>query len=365
MKSKLISIFVILISLLCVHSFVYATEDDGSSNVTWTDFSKAEYKVEKTTSAVYLSVSNVTKNSESFYSYFITATNTKPSTDLKDTFDNGEALSFTTPELNNITSYVELNQDLYLWIIERQYDSDSKNYKYNYIVKGKKLERPKYPTYSDVFSATFISRNETQIVFNVPWGDHTRKINLKIGKIDDVTILNKIANKENDAFQKLLEYSKKSNGIYNKQVISTKSKTSDSYNSGYVANSTSDGTLIDLSKLLQDGSFYFMYAKLDDENGKYYPVEGITYAEGKLSENYWSLLFLSSLDSWNIPQNPSTTTKPTTTTPTSTTKKDTTVAKTSIPFAGNKALIFAIVVTTLVGLAIIGKVQYNKYKDIK
>ncbi len=361
MKSKLISIFVILISLLCIQSFVYAADDDSSSNVTWTDFSKAQYKIESDNRSCYLSVSNVTKNSESTYRYFITSTNTKPSTNLENIFDdiNKTTTLSTVSELNSITSYVELNQDLYLWIIERQYD---KEWKYNYVVEGKKLERPKYPTYSDVFFATYISHDETSINFNVPWGDHSRKINLKIGKIDDTTILNKIKNKEDDAFQKLLEYSKKSNAIYNKQLISTDTGTY--YDDGYHA-SSNNGTILDLSNLIQDGSFYFMYAQLDDENGKYYPVEGITYAKAKISEDDWSLVFLSSLDSWNIPENPTTTTKPSTTTPTASSKKDTTVAKTSIPFAGNKVFILIIVVTTLVILAIVGKVQYNKYKDIK
>ena len=125
-----------------------------------------------------------------------------------------------------------------------------------------------------------------------------------------------------------------------------------------------------------DGKYYFLYAELDDENGKYYPVEGITLAKASVtSPSFWSLFFLGSDDfSWDIledihPINPTTTTKPTTTKPTATTPtastKDTTVAKTAIPFAGNKAFIIFMIVTTLITLAVIGKVQYNKYKDIK
>lgn len=359
MKNKLVSIFVIVISLLCIHSVAYAVEDDGSSNLTWTDFSKAKFEVTKKSHTVDLSISNVTPYIGNSYYYVITAKNTKPSINFgldEIRSDTIHPLSFSLPA--DITSYVELNQDLYLWIIERQFDE---GVKYKYLVEGKKLERPEYPIYSDVFTSTMITNTDTQILFNVPWSDnHSRTINLKIGKIDDVTILNKMKNKENDAFQKLLEYSKKADTIYNQQLTST--KRNNTYEHGYKDS-------LDLRNLIQDGSFYFMYAQLDDENGKYYPVEGITYAKADVYDDSWYLMFLCSMDNWNAPQNSTTTTKPTTTKPTATTPtastKDTTVAKTAIPFAGNKAFIIFMIVTTLITLAVIGKVQYNKYKDIK
>ena len=278
MKNKLVSIFVIVISLLCIHSVAYAVEDDGSSNLTWTDFSKAKFEVTKKVYTVDLSISNVTLDIGNTYYYVITAKNTKPSINFDSDDINSDTVQTLSSSLTeDITSYVELNQDLYLWIIERQYD---KVFKYKYLVEGKKLERPKYPIYSDVFFATFIANKDTKITFNVPWSDnHSRTINLKIGKLDDVTILNKMKNKENDAFQKLLEYSKKADTIYNQQLTSTKAYTTH-YDHGYA--SSSNATSLDLRNLIQDGSFYFMYAQLDDENGKYYPVEGITYAEAKI-----------------------------------------------------------------------------------
>lgn len=218
MKTKLISIFVILLSFLSIQSFVYA-EEGTSTDSTWTDFSKAEYKISYRTRNAELSVSNVTPiigQGHSYY-YLITASNTKPSFDFNDFAHN---LSFTST--NDVTSYLELNQDLYLWVVE----TNSSN-EHNFVVEGKKLDRPEYPKYSDIFSSILLSSDEdrSNISFYVPWAsDHTRKINLKIGKIEDVSILNKIKNKENDAFQKLLEYSKISNTIYNNQLTSQDSQ---------------------------------------------------------------------------------------------------------------------------------------------
>lgn len=123
------------------------------------------------------------------------------------------------------------------------------------------------------------------------------------------------------------------------------------------------------SDFIDNNKYYYLYVKLDDENGKYYPVEATTIALGSKSDNgkEFYLFFLGDKDfKWNLSNSINTGNIPSTPTkPTSTTKKDTTVAKTSIPFAGNKALILIIVGITLIILAIIGKVQYNKYKDIK
>ena len=45
--------------------------------------------------------------------------------------------------------------------------------------------------------------------------------------------------------------------------------------------------------------------------------------------------------------------------------KDDTTATSIIPYAGNKALIFFVSISSLIVLAIIGKSKYQKYKGIK
>lgn len=221
MKNKLVSIFVIVISLLCIHSVAYAVEDDGSSNLTWTDFSKAKYEIQTNEpSSATLSISNVAQNTDHLYYYSITSDTTKPSID--DLKNGNNRLGYSSENkvfTADISSYVELNQDLYLWIVEHHYDNNG--VKNKYVVEGKKLERPKYPIYSDVFFSTMITHRDTQILFNVPWSSETvRKINIKIGEISDSSILNKLKNNENDAFENLLLYSKTATTLYNNSLIS-------------------------------------------------------------------------------------------------------------------------------------------------
>ena len=48
---------------------------------------------------------------------------------------------------------------------------------------------------------------DTQILFNTPWDDDTvRKVHIKIGKINDDTILKDIYNKNSKAFENLQNY---------------------------------------------------------------------------------------------------------------------------------------------------------------
>lgn len=156
-KNKLIAIFIILLSLLCVQSFVYA-EEGTSTNSTWTDFSKANYEISYRTNHAELSVSNITPiiNEGHSYYYLITASKTKPSFDFKDYAHNLDIIS-----TNDITSYLELNQDLYLWVVET-----NSNNEHNFVVEGKKLDRPEYPKYNNVFSSIlFSSENYSQLTF--------------------------------------------------------------------------------------------------------------------------------------------------------------------------------------------------------
>src|SRR5699024_5469195 len=122
-----------------------------------------------------------------------------------------------------------------------------------------------YPKYANVFTATFFSNDTTQIVFSVPWGYNTRKINLRIGKITDNSILNKIKNNNITGFEELLEYGKTQTAIYDNQLTSTK-PTNSYFDNGY--NNNEDAPIIDLK--LENEAYYYVYAELDDENGKYY-----------------------------------------------------------------------------------------------
>ena len=83
----------------------------------------------------------------------------------------------------------------------------------------------------------------------------------KVGIINDTNTLNKIKNGNVAGMQELLSLAKSSNNtIFNQTVNSTKS--GESYANGYDDN-------IDITyDKLKDGAYYYLYVKLDDENGK-------------------------------------------------------------------------------------------------
>lgn len=356
---KIIAILIMIISIIAVLSFnVYA--EDTTGELKWTDMSKSEITLEKNLNRyVKININNI-ENTEEFKDYnvkfIITDTNNKPEVN-KDIFLN-EFKSFIynteKKELSgDCTSYVELNQDLYLWVCERKYINDQ--WEFKYLVEGKKLDRN--PTELNIFSNTFIAYSDTQIVFNVPWDKNTnRNINIKIGKISDENILKSLKNNSNDAWKQLLSYAKQSKTIYNEKITSELKENVIRSNNNWK---------IDLKGLLEDKSYYYLYTEFDDENGKYYPIEGLTFAMANVYEDLedkpWFLFFYGDDKfKWNLNEGNVETDN------ISTKKEDdsTVVNKTKLPNTGAQITIIGIIVI-ITGFAIVFKSKYRKYKGIK
>lgn len=222
-KLILLIILVAMVSIICIATNSYAAEEE--SQLEWTDFSNAEFSFEEVGAgnSLNLKVSNVKENPDS--DYYVMISENKPVFDPEDPTSNFEILSSIGNnqfEYYGAESFVQLNQKLNLWIVEDQYNQG--NYSYKYVVEGKELTRPEYPKYANVFWATQFTHNSTQLMFTVPWGDNTRKINLRIGKITDNSILNKIKNNDITGFEELLEYGKTQTAIYDNQLTSTKTR---------------------------------------------------------------------------------------------------------------------------------------------
>ena len=371
---KKTKIFLSLIAFLAVMLFsinVYAENEientigdietagtTGTEDTTkWSDFSKAECKLEYAAEDDFHNVDLIVSNAEyiegHLYYYFFTSGNQEPA-DYLDKLSDDTMIHYGVGGSENYKiraeKYVELNQDLYLWILEEQGSGDQKEYKF--VIEGEKLERPEYLKYHKLFSYTFLAEDSDQLVFNVPWGKDTqRKINLKIGKVTDIELLKKIKNNTDEGIKSLLEYSKTAKSIYDKQLNSTAYGSLQDY--GY--STLSGGEKIQLS--LENDAYYFIYAELDDENGKYYPVEGITLGRANVSSigSYWSIFFLGKDNfTWDIKEDSSI---PTTT-------KDTTVATMKLPNTGI-AIIATVIATILVVNAGLGIYKYNKYREVK
>ena len=115
---------------------------------------------------------------------------------------------------------------------------------------------------------------------------------------------------------------------------------------------------------LNEGAYYYLYVKLDDENGKYYPVEGVSLAQAKKYDinRQWFMFFLGEKDfSWsgladpepvnNVVRNQ---------TPTQT--ADTSISNRNLPYTGKQKLIIFTIFTLFTTVVLFYK--YRDYKDI-
>ena len=265
----------------------------------------------------------------------------------------------------NLSKYAELNQDLYLWVIQETAldlpDSDLDWY-YNengkmvsraakFVVEAEKLNRAELPPLNLILQTFLIgswSSNEdmsTTLRFNFPSATENRKFTLKIGKVTDNNILIKIQNNDYTGITDLLAYAKNNEAVYTQQLTTT--------NTAYFR---SDNSLFDGKKLLDHKAYYFIYAVFDDENGKYYPIEGVTLGQAYLSEisNYWDLYaYTSSEFNWDNLS------------PTYTITDSTTIVNAILPKTGTSAIILASVVIAISVIGIVSYKKYSNFKDIK
>lgn len=111
--------------------------------------------------------------------------------------------------------------------------------------------------------------------------------------------------------------------------------------------------------MLEDDAYYFIYAKFDDENGKYYPIEGITLGQAYKSntDSKWNIwAYTSDKFEWNnlTPTDPA---------PTDPKPSDPTIAPSVIPNAGSKTVMFIVLFVAVVSIMLYKK--YYKLNDIK
>lgn len=330
---------------------VYSSEirnDEPSvpQNGKWTDFTKSKISVKNDLDIrkYFFTISNVIPMDEHLYYYAIGDGSTTPefSTDL-------EQLSYDATnkvlKSKNISEYLELGPNQYIYIYEYYLDKDENKFVQKLVVDKSKLEKPVQKKYTDVFCGTMITDSDTQILFNTPWGNSTvRKVHLKIGKISDDAILKNIYDKKSNAFEELLKYAKKANVFYDKTLDSN----SDGSAGGIVLNESDS---LFAANNITDGEYYFLYAVVEDENGKYVKTEGVTFARAsKLQTNSYSLFFYGSDDfSWKTFSNGE---------QGNNNGEDDTKAPGVIPQAGISNIILIVSGVT----AITGIIMYKKYK---
>lgn len=340
----------------------------------FTDFSKAKYEL-LFDIHTDLKISDIkpSNNENNYYYYIITPNNTKPNVSFN-TYGSVDAVTTKNAKhlgINNkenyiyaydLDQYLELNQDLYLWVVQEvrledsYYDDAGNNIRYSakFVVEGEKLTRPALPKLNLILKSFNIGKwdsklgidKHTNMNFRFPSAVEKRKFSIKIGKITDNSILQKIQKNDYSGITELLSYAKNNKSVYEANLTTTMKNDF----------STND-ILFDGRKLLQKDAYYYIYVKFDDENGKYYPIEGVTMGQAwfSTSSNSWNLYAYTDENfNWN---NLSST--PSDSTPT----KDTTIAKVELPNTGaNIAIIISLLV--LVGTIVTVKIKQSKYKGI-
>ncbi len=358
MKNKLlvtILLMVVLSSLFVVKTF--ATETGGEAGTggagtteEWTDFSGAKYEIKMGyPSNVYLNIKNVTLKEKSYYYYKITTTNSETPE------FNYEGIISSFDEIN-ITKYYELDGDMYLWIKESNPKNKSGE-KEKMVVSGQKLERLDYnPHYYNAFRSTVVSNSGFTIIMNY-WcaSGNTRSANIKIGKVNNQTLLKKIKNNEAGSWEELLQYAKTSDATFSRKL-----KT----DSGSIMfRETEENSFGFKNSNVEDGAYYYLYVDVDSENEKYYPVgPAVTLARASVLGKHISMFFYGSNDfKWELPEELPTEEEPAKEQPKEEEKKDETIAKEKMPNTG-----LTYIVTLAIGtVTVLGAVAYKKHNNLR
>lgn len=347
----------------------------------FTDFSKAKYELLFDYSTD-LKISNIKpKDENTMYYYIITAENKKPTIHIRssgglDTEKTTEA-EYLSVNANqnylyslNLDEYVELNQDLYLWVIEdvgldEMYTvngEDHISHSTKFVVEGQKLTRPQLPQLNLILKSVTICGGEKEeykyssINFRFPTSTENRKFKLKIGKVTDKSILQKIQKNDYSGITELAAYAKNNKAIYTKDLTTIEKNW-------YRA----EKALFDGFQLLEHKEYYYIYVEFDDENGKYYPIEGVTLGQAwNNSSNQWWDLIAYTADNFewnNLSSSDTDDKKEEVKEETKEEVKDDTIAKDKLPNTGMR-MVLIISILTLTGATVFFKVKGNKYKGI-
>lgn len=301
---------------------VTASKNDG---IVWTDPSNIKFTV---TEDFYLKVTGL-KEDGKYYGFI---SNGKIAPTVPDTgWIENENLPVTNKPGFSISKYLEKSGDIYVWIYETQIVNNVRQNKC--IIEAQKIERPALKKIGTRMKCYFLNEETSTHLFEAYSYENARKINVKIGKVTDKSILRAIKNGETDCLQKLLDYAKNADSIYTGTVPLGRSES-----------------ITNKLNLVND-EYYYVYMVLDDENGKYFPVEDVslyqalTYEkDGKTSKNLFD--YLNDNFKWNLGNDDTTI--------------DNTTATGKLPQTGASIVIY-VAITLVIVAGVIFAIKYKKY----
>lgn len=300
---SILTLYILLFSLFSSYIAVYAADEE----IEWADFSKATFGVKKdnfvgSISYSYTIESIIRKDESTYFKFQITNSTEKPSITDEDLTGINKDSKWQNCSVNKegqlildsfiIEEYLEKSEDFYLWVLEWKIENTKKYF--NEAVSAKKIEKPDILQDYGAFFVTSLSEDNSRIIINAPKGKNTvRQINVKIGRITDNAILSNLKNNKSNSFSDLLKYSQSASSIYSKKITSNCG-----YSVGYDSReeNASEG-LINLYDLIENDQYYYLYVNVDDENGKYCPIEAVTLCKAskyeKNDKNKWFMSFYS------------------------------------------------------------------------
>lgn len=301
---------------------VTVSKNDG---IVWTDPSNIKFTV---TEDFYLKVTGL-KEDGKYYGFI---SNGKIAPTVPDTgWIEKENLPVTNKPGFSISKYLEKSGDIYVWIYETQIVNNVRQNKC--IIEAQKIERPALKKIGTRMKCYFLNEETSTHLFEAYNYENARKINVKIGKVTDKSILRAIKNGETDCLQKLLDYAKNADSIYTGTVPLGRSES-----------------ITNKLNLVND-EYYYVYMVLDDENGKYFPVEDVslyqalTYEkDGKTSKNLFD--YLNDNFKWNLGNDDTTI--------------DNTTATGKLPQTGASIVIY-VAITLVIVAGVIFAIKYKKY----
>ena len=301
---------------------VTVSKNDG---IVWTDPSNIKFTV---TEDFYLKVTGLKKDGK----YYGFISNGKIAPTVPDTgWIENENLPVTNKPGFSISKYLEKSGDIYVWIYETQIVNNVRQNKC--IIEAQKIERPALKKIGTRMKCYFLNEETSTHLFEAYNYENARKINVKIGKVTDKSILRAIKNGETDCLQKLLDYAKNADSIYTGTVPLGRSES-----------------ITNKLNLVND-EYYYVYMVLDDENGKYFPVEDVslyqalTYEkDGKTSKNLFD--YLNDNFKWNLGNDDTTI--------------DNTTATGKLPQTGASIVIY-VAITLVIVAGVIFAIKYKKY----
>lgn len=301
---------------------VTVSKNDG---IVWTDPSNIKFTVTKD---FYLKVTGL-KEDGKYYGFI---SNGKIAPTVPDTgWIENENLPVTNKPGFSISKYLEKSGDIYVWIYETQIVNNVRQNKC--IIEAQKIERPALKKIGTRMKCYFLNEETSTHLFEAYNYENARKINVKIGKVTDKSILRAIKNGETDCLQKLLDYAKNADSIYTGTVPLGRSES-----------------ITNKLNLVND-EYYYVYMVLDDENGKYFPVEDVslyqalTYEkDGKTSKNLFD--YLNDNFKWNLGNDDTTI--------------DNTTATGKLPQTGASIVIY-VAITLVIVAGVIFAIKYKKY----